>query len=380
MLFSVIFTFFGSVVDIDVQLKQLITYLIQEFALGFMIWHVYKTKRQLNIFFSIVLTAIAVSSVYGIYCVLIGGSNPYIGFINLIYQPKFDALAVYSEIERGSLQGRLQATTGHPMIWAGYTTVLCFVCAFLIFKTKSKIEKVLFSALLFLVGANLIFTGTRSALLAVLLSLFFIVIFTSIRTKGILLFGVFLILLVGLDTSILGKYQDVADSVLFVWNQKKSESYNGSTVGMRINQLNGSVDIISDGSELFGKGYSWTQLYLQKNGDHPVLLAFESILFVVLIESGFFGLLLWIYWMRGLFKNISTVYRAKRQALGMDYRILQAYLISYITYILLTGINLTFYFFVIFYVVLLKYIMLNAQPQKIKAKENLQLTYEPAGL
>ena len=109
----------------------------------------------------------------------------------------------------------------------------------------------------------------------------------------------------------------------------KSSQVSGSSLNMRINQLLGCFDILGN-NLLIGNGFSWNTYYMNINGDHPVLLAFESLLFVVLCNSGFVGILLWIYF----FFNIL---RKRIYMLKQDKIYLQMLLFAYLGFALLTG-------------------------------------------
>jgi hypothetical protein len=99
---------------------------------------------------------------------------------------------------------------------------------------------------------------------------------------------------------------------------------SGSSLTMRIQQFNGVLKEIN-GYEFFGKGYGWSSDYYTKNGDHPNILGFESILFVILCNFGFLGLFFWIVFYILLFRRIKK-YFINIQIVALTYIMLVFYL------------------------------------------------------
>jgi len=351
---SFFITVFGSEIDIGAQIKALLVEILSDFSIAYIIWHIYKTKKDVNVLILHILICIAVMSIYGVYCFAING-NPYIAVLNIAYKPTTDVLEIYSDFERGALLGRLQSTTTHPMTWAGFTCLLCLFIFFILNTMKNnRVVKTLLVALLVLVAFNMLVTGTRSAIGALGIGSIVLFYYSKVSTKFLIVIGIVFVLLLGLDTSIFGKYQALADSTIFVWNKQKTGSVEGSTLDMRLRQLNGAIDLIGDGTFLFGKGYSWTQEYLKLYGDHPILLAFESIFFVVLIETGVVGIFIWSWLFIGMTKKAKAIFKLNRWPNRLPYTIISTMILTYVLYILFTGICLTLYFFFILYVIMAK--------------------------
>lgn len=66
-----------------------------------------------------------------------------------------------------------------------------------------------------------------------------------------------------------------------------------SSIALRLEQLQGTLNEINT-HFLVGKGYGWNNYYLSTHLTHPVILAFESLVFVVLCNSGILGACVWI--------------------------------------------------------------------------------------
>ena len=129
---------------------------------------------------------------------------------------------------------------------------------------------------------------------------------------------------------------------------------------MRLNQLKGSINEIR-GQELVGKGYGWTGYYLSENGTHPIILAFESLIFMVLCKSGFLGLMIWILFFILLFNVNRKILNLKTDVYLMD-----SFIIVYAAYSTGTGEYGYMPFFAVFYSLMLGYLSTYKQSEVLK--------------
>lgn len=120
-----------------------------------------------------------------------------------------------------------------------------------------------------------------------------------------------------------------------------------SSIDMRMEQLNGCFREIQD-CLIFGKGYEWCGYYMSIHDLHPVLLAFESLIFVVLCNSGIVGLCVWVITFVWLFRG---VYRMNKNVNVTLFVITLA--VYYIAYSAITGEYGYMKYFIIFYTLLL---------------------------
>ena len=88
---------------------------------------------------------------------------------------------------------------------------------------------------------------------------------------------------------------------IFIKDSRQT-NVEGSSIDMRMEQLNGCFREIQD-CLIFGKGYEWCGYYMSIHDLHPVLLAFESLIFVVLCNSGIVGLCVWVITFVWLFRG-----------------------------------------------------------------------------
>jgi hypothetical protein len=241
-------------------------------------------ERYLKIFLLIVC-------IYGIYC-YITNSNIITTAFNLYFDKRNDILDHFKEESRGGLAGRIQGFTEHPLEYGG-----AMLCAFFYFlqinlykKKKLLIDYILFA----LICINIFLSGSRAAIIAFLIGFaLFIYVNKQIKYKTkirITLYFIGLYFILATCFSFFDTYSGFIKSIIFFW--ENNDSVKGSNFDMRLTQLNASFDLVSNDtiSYLFGLGDGWVRDYSQRHGGlHPVLLGFESILFIGIIEYGIIG-------------------------------------------------------------------------------------------
>ena len=114
---------------------------------------------------------------------------------------------------------------------------------------------------------------------------------------------------------------------------------------MRLSQFEGCIKETSS-NPLFGLGYGWTNFYHQIHGDHPIILSFESLIFVIICNWGVMGFVIW-----GLFVYKHT--RINRNMRVNEVVLLDCLLIFFITYTCITGLYDFMRYFLIFYILIL---------------------------
>ena len=119
---------------------------------------------------------------------------------------------------------------------------------------------------------------------------------------------------------------------------------------MRLDQLQGSLKEIKD-HPMVGKGYNWNGFYRLKYGDHPVILAFESLIFIVLCNSGYLGAAIWIIFFLLLLRVHRRSLRKKENIFLVD-----ALVIVYGAYAIGTGEYGYLSFFALYHVFLILYL------------------------
>lgn len=231
------------------------------------------------------ITSILIAGVYGLYLTSIPGFNPYINLIVLSTGTSIDAeklMNYFAATDR--LFGRVSSVFMHPMTF-GLFIGLAFIY---IFSIRNNIKKKLYIPILIILGLDALFCGVRSCIGGLVIAIAFYLIFCRKIKIGIAALILGLIIY-----NIILKMPELSDylgSMVDINNSKSDVS--GSSLEMRLDQLNGCLVEIRN-HPFIGKGYDWTGYYQDKFGDHPVILAFESLIFVILCDNGFLGLGIW---------------------------------------------------------------------------------------
>ncbi len=342
---SLLSSIYSASLGLGSQLSYIRRFSIINFLIPIMLWHMCKNENDVFYFVRIIFVCMFIMGLYGIYC-FVTGFNPYVTGLSVLFavQNNFDILGV---IERAGLGGKIQSTTIHPMAWS-VLLVMTLYASYIFFKTKSTI---LFYLFVVLIAFNLFVCNVRSGIVAFFVGLFFLFPRYSSRSILIVLFIVLLVFIIGIDTSIFGDYQPFIDSIIYFNDPEKN--IGGSSIELRISQLEGAIDLWINGGLLFGNGFGWCTDYNITYGDHPVLLAFESIIYRIIIESGLLGIILWVWFAYRLFKLNHSFCYSNEKKLRFDYWLNNSFIISYIVFDIVTGI-FGFNFFLIFLVLMIK--------------------------
>ena len=124
-----------------------------------------------------------------------------------------------------------------------------------------------------------------------------------------------------------------------------SDKINGSSSEMRLSQLEGAIN---EGmkSPLVGLGYGWTGYYHSTYGVHPVCLAFESLLFMIICNFGIAVFVIWFLLSQNL---LNYLYKCSYD----NDIVIKSLFVLYIAYSLITGDYGYLKFFLLFYVLIL---------------------------
>ena len=310
------------------------------------------------------LILVLVTCVYGVYTYAIG-TNLY-SLLVQIYYPEANDFEKYMEEERAGLEGRIGGFIGHPVFYAGMMMIFFYLVLYFSLQMMKKKNRAwfFFSVVCMLaIAVNLFLTGTRSAMVAVAVGLAYYCVRVLSYSK-LMIIGASIVGVIGVMATfpIFGKYQPMVDSIVYFWDDDKtSGEIKGSSVSMRLNQLEGTFDIISGPRILFGNGAGWIRKYMEKNGKHPVLLGFESLLFSGLVQYGVLGFLLMYGGLFGSMVYVNERLNGKRD----DRYLVNAYVLSYVVYAFLTGAY-DFSAFLMIYGFLVKSILCSEKENKLR--------------
>ena len=319
---------------------QAMKYLI----LPFVLWNDIRVSYDsLKLYRNVTIVCIVIAVLYGLYLTTIPGLNPYMIAIsiangeefNLAYAAGNAGLSDDTTLHEGRLFGRISSVFGHPMTFGLF---LGFALLFL-YRNKQNISIWLLYAMSLFILTDIIVCGVRSAIGAI----FIAILFLLIQSRNFKLFfvmilgGGFLWVLVSYIPSL----QDYLGSII----DTQSSHTNGSSINMRLSQMEGCFLEIKD-SLLEGKGFGWTGYYISQNGEHPTILYFESLIYVILCNSGIIGVVLWI-----IMSLLIVLYNnwSERPIAAL----LNSMFVFYIAYACITGEYGYMQYFILFYVLML---------------------------
>lgn len=343
---SFILIFFEWDTPSEIQFNYLRVTFMQSCIVALIIWNVSKYDLKLleYIKWSLIIS-IFIACVYGIFLMNLRGLNPYTTFLSAHFGVD-DVASVYEDFESRlsfSTAKNIQSTMIHPMRWA---LNLCFLTILLIVfsvKEKRKTYWILIALLLF----NLLISGVRTGIASLgIAGVYYLLINRSF--KAIFLASIVLITLnviVSSNEDLLNIFNSFTDV------QGNKSDIKGSSIAMRLEQLEGCFEEIKN-NELFGKGYGWTSYYMSIKGDHPVILAFESLVFVILCNNGIVGLFVWGLFFMLLFKVNRKILKFKKDILFLDILVL-----VYLSFAVGTGEYGYLSIFSIYYSVLFAYLV-----------------------
>ena len=248
-------------------------------------------KKQLR---NTSIVCICIAFGYGLFLTTTGGINPYQIAISAANGVEWNK--EYSAVVEGRLFGRISSVFAHPM---NYGLFLGLSLVFLL-SVKEHIKK--YKMIIMAVGIILaiFLSGIRSPIGA---------LFATVLAYLLLMHKIRLMVQVGLigciGYLIIMSIPEMANYVGSIFSDKGSNT-EGSSLELRMTQLEGCIYEIRN-NPLFGNGYGWTDYYKENFGDHPVILAFESLIYVVLCNSGYIGIGIWVFFFVKLFFNTKKI-------------------------------------------------------------------------
>lgn len=298
-----IFLYTAQLLELPFQKRVPLSYSFNVFRLdlmmnlipSFVIWNYSSVddslKKQLR---NTVVICICIAFGYGLFLTTTGGLNPYQIAISAANGVEWNK--GYSAVVEGRLFGRISSVFAHPM---NYGLFLGLSLVFLL-SMKEYIKKY---KMIIMVGGIILaifLSGIRSPIGA---------LFATVLVYLLLMHKIRLMVQVGLvgciGYLIIMSIPEMANYVGSIFSDKDSNT-EGSSLELRMNQLEGCIYEIRN-NPLFGNGYGWTDYYKEKFGDHPVILAFESLVYVVLCNSGYIGICIWVFFFVKIFLNAKKI-------------------------------------------------------------------------
>ena len=242
----------------------------------------------------------------------------------------------YLTRDTGRMFGRITSVFIHPMsfgLFLGLSLVFIYSCI-------RKVNVYIIAILSLLVLINVFTCGVRSVIAGLAISILFYLLLIR-KFKIFAGAAVVMVIIYGVISSIPEMSEYVSSIV-----DSKSTNIGGSSLELRINQFLGCFDIISN-NPLFGKGFDWHQYYMQSHVIHPKLLAFESLIYVVLCNFGFVGVILWFVYVFKMYKYMRSLGSIKEILLPLTL------FVFYLSYSCITGEYGYMQVFILFYIIMI---------------------------
>ena len=254
------------------------TILLWLFSIG--VWKLKVDKNTISKTMPIVLLFVVAMCIYGVYSYITSTDYYYkIWGDNLLKnnQHQMEELIEGAfQNQRMGLKGRI---TGTAQFTIQYAILVIIEVYFILGLFRNRMKKIYLLLILFLLIVNIVFTGSRGPLIALIVSLLvYYMRINSVKYNIVLVFiSIFLVFAGYLD---------------YVIDLYSSDNIQGSSYDVRIMQFVGAMNIISNDiqSLIWGKGLYWASDYLRNYGAHPVCYAFESEILSRIVNTGLYGL------------------------------------------------------------------------------------------
>lgn len=307
------------------------------------------SNKEIKCFNIILVSVTIIVIIYGFITYFIH-FNPYITYINLIFDVERDMIDLFMEEQRGILDGRITSTFYHPLHLGQFVVI---VFSYLFFELLGRVNRFFYILLLFALFTTSFLTGSRSSMIPLLLIpiiyLFYNKPHTIIRYSLIGIIGLTLFF-----PAMPQNVQDYVEGVVFFWDDNATEKadISGSSASSRSEQLVAGIGHLGD-DLLIGKGTNYHIKHAEEYSDD--MYGYESIFLSHLIDGGILGIIVFLLFYFQLYifllKNCRNSYDKSRA---------HALCLSFFISICLTGIVYSFFcIFLVFYMITLARVCLN---------------------
>lgn len=302
--------------------------LLRDYGIALLGVVIFTKIKQIKRFYTLLMIVIFCSCIYGIYEYLTK-SNPYIEY--LVFE--YDGIPMYEYFQndvRGVVNGRIQGLTNHPLT---HGQIMSVVFPFVLILYRKTLKGV-YLLLMVLVLLNIFLAGSRASIISTMLFISLMLLNKRNFKKGITLIIFIPLIFLSIGTKFSDEIFSTMKNMIFFWDENTSVNIRGSSVDSRLLQY---AYLTSDlGTKLpIGHGTGYAQYDYEKNGDHPIMHGYESVILKKTAEVGLFGLIIYILWyfkvyfyLTGKMKSSSTIRYLKE---------IKYFLLTYFVCILLTG-------------------------------------------
>lgn len=329
---------FQDDVPINIALNSWRANMMTHLILPIVMWNVsrYDLKVTKYCRYCMIIVIIIVI-LYGIFLLSLKGLNPYVFFMAQINNAELREAQFGEQTAR--LMTKISSVFTHPMIF-GLFLGLAMVY---IYSLRDKMKSLFVYLLMIPVIACIFLCGIRTPIGAMFVTvLFYLLISRQVKLM------IYAVILGFISYAVIENIPELSATIDSIFaRSNRHTSVEGSSFEMRLEQFNGCLREIRD-CVFFGKGYGWSSYYISIHELHPVLLAFESLIFVVLCNSGIVGMFVWMITFICLFRG---VYRKNKNVDTM--LVVMTLAVYYLSYSIITGEYGYMQFFIIFYTLVL---------------------------
>ena len=348
----------ASVVPLITQISFLVKQWIYMFLFGILIWPALKSQKEMNYFLNLFYWALIFSTIMGFI--------EYALSINLFRQLwGSNTDIMFFEDDRLGLTGRICVASAHPLDW-GQCCIVLIGSALILFKQILPLKKQV--TLFFLIFCNCVMTGSRSCIFPIMLfiGLYMLMFFKdSLKRHKWKLLMIAMLAFASLS-SMNSSVRTSVMAVLMPWNSEASKDagVGGSSVELREEQLENSLEFVGDRNFGTGMGYGLVHNRKESEGDlFQNAHGLESVVFVTVIEQGAAGLICFFIFYYLLFKFSSNYSN------GQVKYVLAILFICYLLSLVMTGIRSSFQLFFTMLTVIARQNYLNRRIEGVKLEK-----------
>ncbi len=321
------------------------THAMKYLILPFVLWNdIIYDYDSLRLYRRVTIGCVIVAVLYGLYLTTMPGINPYMIAIssangeefNLAYAAGNSGLSDDTTLNEDRLFGRISSVFSHPMTFG----IFLGMALFYLYRNKNNIPTWFLLFMSLFIMTDVIVCGVRTVIAAIFIAIFFLLMLS--RSYKLLIIAIIGGSILWTLISHIPSLDDYLGSIIA---KEGTSDIAGSSLEMRITQFQGCFQEIQH-TFIEGKGYGWTNFYLTLHDGHPTMLYFESLIIVVLCNSGMLGVVLWIV-MAILIVTYNNWSERPIAAL------LNSMFVFYIAYACITGEYGYMQYFILFYILML---------------------------
>jgi hypothetical protein len=322
---------------------------------------IFKSVRDIERFYKFLIPIVFIICLYGFY-EYITKENPFSYLVSDLYNEGETVADHFKNDIRGVINGRIQAFTAHPLI---HGQLMELVFAFvLIFKREKNTGTLI---LLFFVFLNVVLAGSRASLIGTILFIILVSLSVSRKTFVVLLIALMPVLAFsggGGSNNVTQTFK----SMVFFWDSNSSSEIQGSSVESRTIQYAYMITDLGN-KILIGHGKGYIKFDNDKNGEHPIMHGYESIVLKEVTEIGLVGLSFFIIWYFKIYRLLKEIAAKCNNLRRKDF--VKYLFLTYLISLLLTGDWGSTPFFFLFVELLFIQMNLKIQYAKINDKNSI---------